>query len=292
LEDVCAFLDIKSRKTFYSHFRSKYKDNIDYVTEYVGGKSVKGKQQMKYYITLDTFEMICMSTHSKKGDSARSYFIELRKFIDYYKQNISDMILEKIQSNEYGYMYIILVNKNKNIFKPGRSNSEDLRKRLKQYATGQEKHPDVKFIMLVNDQLLVENCCKLFLKKYQYRGSTELYKVDIDIIRKAIFDCASTDKNLVDLETEINKNNNVDAYVVFDNSTIKKSKSKTKSKSKPKTKTKSKSKPKTKSKTKSKSNRTTNKIKMKGGTLNNYSQFFDFYMNNKYKYTQIHSIVI
>jgi hypothetical protein len=247
------------------------------MTQYIGGKSIKGVQQMKYHITLDTFEKICMSTHSKKGDEVRSYFLELRKFINYYKQHITDTILEKIESNEYGYMYIIVVNKNKNIFKAGRSDGKDIRKRLKQYSTGKEAHPDVKFVMLVTNQLLVENCCKLFLKEYQFRGGTELYKVDIDIIRKTIFECASTDKQLIDLKAEINNNHgNVDAYVVFDDSKIAKLMT-----SKPKSKS-NKSKSKSKTMSKSKSNKKINT--QKGGCNRMWKQR---YINSKSHYSKL-----
>lgn len=57
---------------------------------------MKDVQQVKYYITLDTYERICSTIHSSKRDAVRTYFIELKKFIDYYKNNISDMILENI----------------------------------------------------------------------------------------------------------------------------------------------------------------------------------------------------
>ena len=49
-------------------------------------------------------------------------------------------------------MYIIQVNKNKNIQKLGRT--IDIRKRLYSYARGKEKHTDIKFIMIVDNVFL------------------------------------------------------------------------------------------------------------------------------------------
>jgi hypothetical protein len=65
---------------------------------------------------------------------------------------------------------------------------------LKAYATGKDKHPDIQFIMIVNDPKRVENCAKLFLKDSRYRGSQELYKTDINKIKKLVFECAMIDK--------------------------------------------------------------------------------------------------
>jgi hypothetical protein len=155
-----------------------------------------------------------MSTNAKKGNEVRDYFILLRKFINHYKQHISDMIIKNVISGKYKYMYIILVDKGKNIFKTGRT--KDIRKRLKTYATSNVKHPDIKFIMLVEDPLIVENCSKIFLKEYQYKKGKELYRIDIDIIKKAIFECAIISDVLNDAKEIINKQKNIAAYVLYD----------------------------------------------------------------------------
>ena len=77
------------------------------------------------------------------------------------------------------YVYIILVNKNKNLFKPGRT--DNIKNRLRNYATGKDTHPDIRFIMIVDDAKKVESCTKLFTKEHQYRGNSEIYKIDFDI---------------------------------------------------------------------------------------------------------------
>ena len=43
------------------------------------------------------------------------------------------------------------VNKSKDIFKIGRTGN--IRKRLQAYATGKEKHPDIEFILIVEDDI-------------------------------------------------------------------------------------------------------------------------------------------
>lgn len=255
LELVETFLGISNKKSFYINFRKKYEEYVDYVTEHIGGKKMKDVQTTKYYISLNTFQRVCLSTHSIKGDEVRDYFICLGNFINYYKQHISDMILNNVKSGKYGHVYIMLVNKGKNIFKIGRSDDDDMRKRIYNYSTGKNTHPDLKFIMLVDDPLLVENCSKLFLKEYKYKiGHKELYKVDIDVVRSAMQGCGETNHKIMNIKEKLADYENVDAYIVYDcgkeeKIEIKHTKSKkikSKSKSKSRSKSKSKSKPKSK----------------------------------------------
>jgi len=135
----------------------------------------------------------------------------LRKFIDYYRQHFADKIMELTQTNKF--VYILLVNKNKNIFKVGRTG--DIRKRLQTYATGKDNHPDIKFIMIVNDDKKVENCSKLFLKVKQFKANKELYKTNLDYLKKTVFNCAKMDDDLI---KEIENADKYDSYVIFDNS--------------------------------------------------------------------------
>ena len=134
------------------------------------------------------------------------------------------MILEKAKSKPSKCIYILLVNKNKNILKLGQT--KELRKRLRTYATGMDTHPDIKFIMLVDDPKIIENCMKNFLEKFEYKKGHEIYKIDINIIKKIAFDCSGMNNELNQLILE---NDNKYAYVVFDdissdNNTIHKSK--------------------------------------------------------------------
>jgi hypothetical protein len=135
----------------------------------------------------------------------------LRKFIDYYKGHISDKILELTKTSKF--IYILTVNKKTDLLKLGRTGN--MRKRLQAYSTGKEKHPDIKFIMIVEDDKRVEKCAKLFAKANQYKGNRELYKMHNDALKSIVFDCAKLDKRVVE---NIN-NPKLDTYVVYDDST-------------------------------------------------------------------------
>lgn len=210
LEDVLDYLNIRDRNNFYDRFRKKFTIELDYKIIRLKQKDMKGVKRAIYYISLDTFEKICMVSKSEKANSVRDYFIILRKFINYYKNHISEMILEKANKNPSKCIYILLVNKNKKIFKYGRTN--DLRKRLKNYATGKDKHPDIKFIMLVDNPKYIEDCAKIFLNKYAYKKGQEIYKIDFDFIKTITNNCVEMIKHLDFIKD--NKDN--DAYIIFD----------------------------------------------------------------------------
>ena len=208
-EKVIKYLGLKDKKNFYERLRITFELDIDYIIKRNIQKFQKGIKSTFYYLSFDGFEKVCMTSKSKKGNSVRDYFITLRKFIGYYKDHFANKINSLATSNKY--VYIILANKNKSIQKLGRA--KNIRDRLKAYATGKDKHPDIQFIMIVNDPKTVDNCAKLFLKNDRYRGSQELYKTDIDKMKKLVFQCALMDKMVTD---NIKNKSDYDAYIVYD----------------------------------------------------------------------------
>lgn len=107
-----------------------------------------------------------------------------------------------------------MVNKGKNIFKVGVS--KNMKKRLQAYSTGKEIHPDIKFIMAINDKKAVEKCVKSFGENSKYIIGKELYKIDYDLLKDLVFSCGKIDKKF---SKNICKNS--DSYVVFDDTKAK-----------------------------------------------------------------------
>ena len=105
-----------------------------------------------------------MASRSERGNQVRDYFILLRKFINYYRQHIANKIIDLTKTNKY--IYILLVNKGKDLLKLGRT--KNIKQRLRNYATGRDKHPDIQFIMIVDDPTQIENCMKIFTDKYGF----------------------------------------------------------------------------------------------------------------------------
>ena len=211
ITDIMEYFKITNRDKFEERIRNNYKKGLDYEVLELNHKSQKGIKDVEYIISFDGFEKIAMKSNTKKGQIFRDYFIMLRKFIDYYKEHFANKIMELTKYNKF--IYILLVNKNKKIFKLGRT--ADIRKRLQAYATGKDTHPDVKFIMIVNDDKKVENCSKMFLKVKQFKSNKELYKINLDYLKHTVYTCAKLDDELI---KQIENTNKYDSYIVFDDS--------------------------------------------------------------------------
>jgi phage anti-repressor protein len=108
---VIEYLSISSHRSFYERLRNNYKLNYDYIITKLNKKLQKDQQDTFYYISFETFEKICMNSTSKKGEQFRDYFVMLRKFIDYYRNHISDKILDLVSDKKY--IYILRINKKK-----------------------------------------------------------------------------------------------------------------------------------------------------------------------------------
>lgn len=224
VDKVITYLGVTSRRKFIERLRSNYILGKDYQITKLAQKLSKGVRNVIYMLSFECFERICIVSSTKKGDEYRDYFIMLRKFVDYYKQHITDKIENLTKTHKY--IYIMLVNKNKQIFKVGRT--ENIRKRLQSYSTGKDSHPDIKFIMIVEDDKQVENCVKLFEKSKQFKENKELYRENLDNIKKIINECAILSKNSKELLENMNNNDDnskngkngskYDKYIVFDDS--------------------------------------------------------------------------
>ena len=211
IEKVMKYLNIKDRLKLEERLRNRYELDKDFIIVRLQQKLTKGIKDAHYMLSFEGFERLSMKSTTKKGQEFSDYFIMLRKFIDYYKQHFSDKILELTKTHKY--IYILLVNKNKKIFKIGRTGN--IRKRLQAYATGKDTHPDIKYILIVNDDKKVENCVKLFLKAKQFKANKELYQENLELLKVMLNKCAYMDKILVD---SMNDNKKYDTYVVFDDS--------------------------------------------------------------------------
>jgi len=209
VESIIKYLGLESKKIFIEKLREKYTVNRDFTITRIIQKSQKGVSDVFYHVSFDCFEKICMASKSKKASAVRDYFVTLRKFIEYYREHISEMIIDKAINGKA--VYIILVNKGKKIFKLGQT-KRSMRERLYVYSTGRDKHSDIKFIMLANDPKQIETCSKAILEKVKVRGNQEIYKIDVDKMKEVIMGCANISEILENGETR--KKYNV--HIVFD----------------------------------------------------------------------------
>lgn len=206
-ELVIKYLGYKQVSNFYEQLRKNYVIQHDYVIKRKTQRSQKGIKDAEYYLSIECFEKICMTSQLPKGNAVRDYFIILRKFTNYYMEHFANSINKMAKK----HMYVILVDKNKNIQKFSRN--KNMRKKLYAHATGKEKHPDIKFVIIIDDPKKVEKCTKTFVNKYKSKNKQELYKINHDILKSVVFNCADLKKSFDD---RIMNKDKYDAYVVYD----------------------------------------------------------------------------
>ena len=177
-----------------------YRKNIDY--KITINKAISaGRPAEIIYLTPDCFKRLCMLTKSEKGEEVRSYYIQLEKHIDKYKDNIiNDLrnrvkVLERnmkpieIPKNE-GVIYVLKTPEDialKDVYKIG--STEDFKKRLITHHTSHADNVEVKHVYKTNDVKGVERCLKAVLKEKQYRKRKEFYEIDLDALKEIISKC-------------------------------------------------------------------------------------------------------
>lgn len=187
-----------------------FKKDVDYTEEKVKvmNKNNRGANFVsKILITPDCFKDICMLSQTAKAKEVRIYYKTVEKLLmDYYEdiQNILQKELGLLKQNQKskdtpigGHVYILQAQNTtkKNMFKVG--NSEDLKKRLKTYNSGNANDIKPLFIMKVRDIKGVESCIKNIAKQYQYRKNKEVYNIDFRMLQsmykncKDFMDCAN-----------------------------------------------------------------------------------------------------
>lgn len=195
---------------------NSYIKNIDYT---VSKKDINtgGRKSELILLTPDCMKRLCMASRTKKAEEVRTYFIELEKHINKYKNYIIDGLSKKIIDfeedqkpipNPQGGVIYVLQSQNDlpDIYKIGRTKS--FKNRLKVHHSSHADNIKVKLVYETDDIDSVENCLKGILKNSQYKKRKEFYQIKIDDLRKLIKDCdklrlkakKSTTKSKRDLE--------------------------------------------------------------------------------------------
>jgi phage anti-repressor protein len=196
------------------------KDNFNIMDDYTEEKIlIKNNKRGANYVskimlTPDCFKELCMLSQTEKAKGVRKYYIIVEGLLrDHFEQIINDLNKELglIKSNIKkqtqvigGHIYILkaMNTTQKDMYKLG--NSDDMKKRLRVYNTGNANNIEPLFIMKVNDIIMVEGCIKNLAREYQYKKNKEVYNIDFEFLQKLCIKC----KNFINqLEKEFANNN-------------------------------------------------------------------------------------
>ena len=208
--DVAKYLGVELN-TIRRRLTNTFSKNINFIEKVDYIKIKTGKTDgITYMINYQCFERLAMGGDSEQSESIRMYFVKLREFITENQKLIYQSMenyedLKKYSNFETIYFFAV-DDRKQNIFKIGRT--IDIVKRLINYNVGRIKEVDLKYLALVKNALLIENCMKLNLKKYKIYKNKEIYTIEPNKIKKIINDCYC--KN-------ISKKNNDDLYEELSN---------------------------------------------------------------------------
>ena len=169
-KDVAKYLGVEIN-TIRKRLNNTLSKNINFIEKVDYIKIKTGKTDgVIYMINYQCFERLAMGGDSQQSESVRMYFIKLREFITENQKLIYQSMenyedLKKYSNFETIYFFAVDERK-QNIFKIGRT--IDIIKRLRNYNVGRIKEVDLKYLALVKNAVLIENCMKLNLKKYKY----------------------------------------------------------------------------------------------------------------------------
>lgn len=191
-----------------------YHLNIDYkISKEKPNLKVSKSNKEIILLTPDCFKRLCLLSKTKKGEEVRTYFIELEKLINNYKNYIIDglkstvKILENnqkpIPKNIKGVIYILKSPKDiDGIYRFGKT--QDFVNRLANYNSANSDKMQVMFIFETKNTQQIEDCVISQIKQFRYKKRKDFYQINIDIIKQLINSC---DKLTLKFKHKINKSN-------------------------------------------------------------------------------------
>lgn len=199
IESISSWLKLR-KDSIKKTLTESYRQNIDYKVSKKKNDNF-GRPSELIMLTSDCFKRICMLTKSSKGEEVRSYYIQLEKHIDKYKDNIINDLRSRVKvleqnmkpveiPKEEGVIYVLNTHENvglNDIYKLG--SSEDFKKRLLTHQSSHADNVEVKHIYKTSDVKGVERCLRSVLRERQYRKKKEFYQIDLDSLKDLIETC-------------------------------------------------------------------------------------------------------
>ena len=195
---------LKMRKdSFKRTLIISYRKNIDYKIS-IEKNDIAGRPSELILLTPDCFKRICMLTKSSKGEEVRTYYIQLEKHIDKYKDNIINDLRSRVKvlernmkpieiPKDEGVVYVLETRESvglHDLYKIGITT--DFKSRLTTHHTSHADNVEVKHIYKTSDVKGVERCLKAVLRENQYRKKKEFYQIDLESLKIIINNCGDS----------------------------------------------------------------------------------------------------
>lgn len=197
LEIVAKWLESEKGKLKKTLINS-YIKSVDYVVKLAKKAKVSKSNKEIILLTPDCFKRLCLLSKTKKAEEVRTYFLELEKLLNNYKDHIIKALektvsvlqnnQKEIPNNVKGVVYILQSPKDiEGIYRFGQTG--DFKKRLQNYNSANSDKMKIIKIYETKDPVGVENCVISQIKKLRYKKRKDFYQIDLNLLVNIIKDC-------------------------------------------------------------------------------------------------------
>ena len=197
LDIVSKWLETRKRKLKETLVKS-YNKNIDYILQKEKTGKISKTNKEIILLTPDCFKRMCLLSRTKKAEEVRTYYLELEKLLNNYKDYIIEglqktvKILEnnqkEVPKNIKGVVYILKSLKDiDGIYRFGQT--EDFQKRLANYNSANSDKMKVVYIYETKNIKAIEDCVLAQIKTHRYKKRKDFYQIDKKILKSLIKDC-------------------------------------------------------------------------------------------------------
>jgi phage anti-repressor protein len=177
---------------------NSYNQDIDYkISKEKEGKISKSNKEI-ILLTPDCFKRLCLLSRTKKAEQVRTYYLELEKLINNYKNyiiealqntvNILENNQKEVSSNIKATVYILQSQKDiDGIYRFGQT--EDFKKRLQNYNSANSDKMKVILIYETKNAIKIEKCVIAQIKELRYKKRKDFYEMDLKLLKNIIKDC-------------------------------------------------------------------------------------------------------
>jgi phage anti-repressor protein/predicted GIY-YIG superfamily endonuclease len=202
LDHVSKWLDTL-KKRLIETLKSSYKLNIDYTLQKAvnpNKKHTSSNNYKKCLLTPDCFKRLCMLSKARNADMVRTYFIEIETLFFKHKDQMIEGLqrdIQRLENNQKskkkytkgeGYIYVIKASPvDDSVVKIGRT--KDLQHRLSNHSSSHADSLNVLYVYKADNVEAVEGCIKSYLNGVRYAKYKEVYKVDLEYVKRLIGRC-------------------------------------------------------------------------------------------------------
>ena len=174
-----------------------YIKNVDYKIKKIKSDTA-GKPREEILITSNCCKRLCMMSRTEKAEEVRTYFIEIEKLMNKYKNYIIEALDKRINilennqkpipNNKNGIIYVLKTDYDiVNLYKIGKT--KKFKERIRTHNSSHIDNVDIVHIYETNYIDEVEKCLKNVLSSKQYKKRKEFYEIDLDVLKDLINDC-------------------------------------------------------------------------------------------------------